>query len=78
MKVQEDARKQNIEKEAKEALANSSSAPPDKSKEKGKVVLEGPEKPQSSSTLEVLHTTTKFKRSMENLSSKIEAQFVVV
>ena len=44
LKVEEDAHKQNIEKEAKEALAIYSIANPDNSKNKGKVVLEGPKK----------------------------------
>ena len=49
--VEENAQKQNAEKEAKEALANSSTAPTEKSKDKGKVVLEGPIRTQPSSTL---------------------------
>ena len=73
LKVQDDLHKQNIENEAKEALASSSTANPDNSKDKGKVVLEGPDKPQSSSTLEILHRAAGFKKGLEKLSSEIEA-----
>ena len=51
--------------------------PADKLKDKGKVVLEGPEKEQSSPTLDILHKATEFKKNLEKISSEIEAQEVM-
>ena len=55
LKVEEDAQKKIAEKEAKEALASSSTVPANKPKDKGKDVLDGPRKTQPSSTLEIFH-----------------------
>ena len=44
LNVQEDAHKKNAKKEAKEYLATSSSALAENSKDKGKFLMEGPEK----------------------------------
>ena len=52
--------------------------PAKKLKDKGKVVLEGPEKAQSSSTLEILDKVAYFKKNLEKISSKIEAQEAMV
>ena len=76
--VEENAQKQNAEKEAKEALANSSTALVEKSKDKGKVVLKGPVRKRPSSTLEALHRSAEFKKSLEKLSSEVQAQAAMV
>ena len=72
--MQEDIHKQNAKKEAREALLISSVVPADKLKDKGKVVLEGPEKAQPSSTLDILHKAIDFKKNLEKISSDIEEQ----
>ena len=55
-------------------MASSSTIPTDKLKDKGKSILEGPEKPQPSSTLEILHRSTKFKKVLDNLSLEVDAK----
>ena len=70
MKVQEDIHKKNAEKEAMKASVSSSIVPADKLKDKGKVVLEGPEKAQPSSTLEILHKVSEFKKNLNKLALK--------
>ena len=69
--MQEDAHKHNAEKEAREALNSSSTIPTEKLKDKGKYFLEGPEKAQPSSTLEILHNVVEFKKGLQKLSLEV-------
>ena len=54
LNMEENVHNKNAEREVKESLASSSSAPVEKSKDKGKYIVDGPIRTQPSSTFEPL------------------------
>ena len=75
--LEENAKKQSAEREAKESLASSSFSPVDQSKEKGKFFVEYPTKYQPSSTLQALLRSVEIKKILHKIRSEVEAQVAV-
>ena len=69
MTMEENIKRKNLEKEAREKGASSSYILASKSKYKGKVVLESPARTYPSLMIETLHKGVEFKKSLAKISS---------
>ena len=72
--VEEKAKKQLTEKEAHNLQVSSSSGTSEKINDHGKVVIEHPQHPGTSSTFEALIRFAYMKRNLELMSSVVETQ----
>ena len=73
LSVEEKEHKQLIEKEAQKSQASTSSMPTDQVDDHGKDVIDYPPQPQPSSTLEALMRLAEINKSLERMSSVVEA-----
>ena len=70
--MEEKSQKQLVEKEAQKLHVGSSSVASEQANDRGKVVIEYPQQPETSSTFEALIISVEMNRNLELMSSVVE------